>query len=163
LFLSFALEMMEDLIRAVPNLPAKYERRRGKYLEDEIERLFVSAFPSAKVYRGSLWHDPETGKDFENDLLVLLDSYEIVVEANLGVTMSLTDLELVFELFDTACEKIHYLARRFEFERNASYMADETDLLAFYIDNGFNIGEAEYDGTPLFIYGISEQLDPYFM
>lgn len=259
LFLSFALEMMEDLIRAVPSLPAKYERRRGKYLEDEIERLFVSAFPAAKVYRGSLWHDPETGKDFENDLLVLLDSYEIVVEAksgkvtdparrgapsrlakeikelmvepslqakrfadylqanrckhsfktlsgganevdnsdchetirlnvtldilanvqarwtdlrsggfipegaDLGVTMSLTDLELVFELFDTACEKFHYLARRFEFERNASYMADETDLLAFYIDNGFNIGDAEYNGTPLFIYGISEQLDPYFM
>ena len=259
LFLSFALEMMEDLIRTVPGLPAKYQRRRGKYLEDEIERQFALAFPSAKVYRGSLWHDPETGKDFENDLLVLIDSYQIVVEAksgkvseparrgapsrlvkeikelmvepslqakrfadylqanrgthsfrtlsgatnevdnsgcheairlnvtldilanvqarwtdlrsggfipegaDLGVTMSLTDLELVFELFDTACEKIHYLARRFEFERNASYMADETDLLAFYIDNGFNIGDAEYDGTPLFIYGISEQLHPYFM
>lgn len=259
LFLSFALEMLEDLIRTVPSLPHKYQKRRGKYLEDEIERLFVSAFPTAKVYRGSVWHDPETGKDFENDLLVLIDSYQIIVEAksgkvsdparrgapsrleqeirelmvepslqakrfadylqanrgrhsfttlrrttnevdnsgchetirlnvtldilanvqarwtdlraagfvpegaDLGVTMSLTDLELAFELFDTACEKLHYLARRFEFERNAHYMADETDLLAFYIDNGFNIGEAEYDDTPLIIYGISETLDPYFM
>lgn len=259
MFLSFALELMEDVIRTVPNLPAKYERRRAKFLEDEIERLFASAFPSAKVYRGSLWHEPNTRKDFENDLLVLIDSYQIIVEAksgkvsdparrgatsrlekeikelivdpslqakrfadylqgnrgkhrfrtlsgtvnevdnnlcyetvrlnvtldilanvqarwtdlrsagfipegaDLGVTLSLPDLELVFELFDTACEKIHYLARRAEFERNAHYMADETDLLAFYIDNGFNVGEAEYDGTPLVIYGISENLNPYFM
>src|SRR5947209_2000952 len=83
--------------------------------------------------------------------------------ADLGVTLSLTDLELVFELFVTACEKLHYLARRSEFERNAHYLADETDLLAFYIDNGFNVGEAEYDGTGLWIYGISEILNPYFM
>jgi hypothetical protein len=259
LFLSFALELMEDVIRTVSSLPTKYEKRRAKFLEDEIKQLFVTAFPSAKAYRGSLWHDPNTGKDFENDLLVLIDSYQIIVEAksgkvsdparrgaasrlqkeikglivdpslqakrfadylqdnrgnhsfrtlsgtineidnsqchetirlnvtldilanvqarwtdlrragfipegaDLGITLSLTDLELVFELFDTACERIHYLARRAEFERNARYFADETDLLAFYIDNGFNIGEAEYDGTPLWIYGISENLNPYFM
>jgi hypothetical protein len=259
LFLSFALELMEDVIRSVPNLLAKYERRRAKFLEDESERLFVSAFPSAKVYRGSLWHDPTTGKDFENDLLVLIDSYQIIVEAksgkvsaparrgavsslekeikelivdpslqamrfaeylqrtrgkhqfttlagnvnevdntdchetirlnvtldilanvqarwtdlrraglipddaDIGVTLSLADLDLVFDLLDTTCERIHYLARRAEFERNAHYIADEADLIAFYIDNGFNIGEAEYDGTPLVIYGISEILAPYYM
>jgi hypothetical protein len=259
LFLSFCLELMEDVIRSVPNLQSTYLKRRAKFLEDEIERLFVSAFPSAKVYRGSLWHDQSTGKKFENDLLVLLDSYQIVVEAksgkvsgparrgavsglkgeirklmvepsiqakrfaehlennrgkhrlptlsgavnefdnsechetirvnvtfdilanlqarwtdlrsagffekdaDLGPTMSLADLELIFDLLDTACEKIHYLARRAEFERNAQYVADESDLLAFYIDNGFNIGEAEYDNTGLAIYGISESLDPYFM
>ncbi|HEX8000872.1 MAG TPA: hypothetical protein VF528_20995 [Pyrinomonadaceae bacterium] len=259
LFLSFSLELMEDVIRPIPALRNKYERRRAKYLEDEIERLFSSGFPSAKVYRGSLWSDPITGKDFENDLLVIIDSYQIVIEAksgkvsdparrgapfrleqeirelmvepslqakrfadylqanhgehtfktlsgavnyvdnrlchetirlnvtldilanvqarwpdlhragfipkgaDLGVTLSLTDLELVFELFDTACEKLHYLARRSELERNAHYLADETDLLAFYIDNGFNVGEAEYDGTGLWIYGISEILNPYFM
>jgi hypothetical protein len=228
-------------------------------LEDDIERLFLLAFPSAQVYRGSLWHDTSTQKDFENDLLVLLDSYQIVVEAksgkvsdparrgavsrlegeikklmvepsiqakrfaeylernrgkhrlntragsvnafdnsnchetlrlsvtldilanlqarwtdlrragliaedaDLGPTMSLTDLELVFDLLGLSCEKIHYLARRSEFERNARYLADETDLLAFYIDNGFSIGDSEYDGTPLLIYGMSEILDPYYM
>ena len=259
LFLSFALDLMEDVVRSVPNLLAKYERRRAKFLEEESERLFVSAFPSAKVYRGSLWHDPTTGKDFENDLLVLIDSYQIIVEAksgkvsaparrgavsslekeikelivepslqamrfaeylqgnrgkhkfktlagnvnevdntdchetirlnvtldilanvqarwtdlrragliqddaDIGVTLSLADLDLVFDLLDMTCERIHYLARRSEFERNAHYIADEADLIAFYIDNGFNIGEAEYDGTPLVIYGMSEILAPYYM
>jgi hypothetical protein len=259
LFLSFCLELMEDLIDRVPTLPATYLIHRAKFLEDDIERLFLLAFPSAQVYRGSLWHDTSTQKDFENDLLVLLDSYQIVVEAksgkvsdparrgavsrlegeikklmvepsiqakrfaeylernrgkhrlntragsvnafdnsnchetlrlsvtldilanlqarwtdlrragliaedaDLGPTMSLTDLELVFDLLGLSCEKIHYLARRSEFERNARYLADETDLLAFYIDNGFSIGDSEYDGTPLLIYGMSEILDPYYM
>lgn len=84
LFLSFALELMDDVIRSVPNLLAKYERRRARFLEEESELLFVSAFPSAKVYRRSLWHDPTTEKDFENDLLVLIDSYQIIVEAKSG-------------------------------------------------------------------------------
>lgn len=55
------------------------------------------------------------------------------------------------------------MATRSEFEANAHYVADETDLLAFYIDNGFNIGEKEYDGTTLVIYGMSEMLAPYYM
>jgi hypothetical protein len=259
LFLSFCLELMEDLIDRVPKLNAMYLSRRGKFLEEDIARLFVSTFPSAEVYRGSLWQDTGSKKQFENDLLVLLDSYQIVVEAksgkvsdparrgavsrlegeikklmvepsiqakrfaeylernrgkhrlatrdgsvnefdnstchetirlsvtldilanlqarwtdlrragliaedaDLGPTMSLTDLELVFDLLGLSCEKIHYLARRTEFERNARYLADESDLLAFYIDNGFSIGDSEYDGTPLLIYGVSEILDPYYM
>lgn len=259
LFLSFALELFEDLIRGIPDLLARYERRRAKFLEDEIERLFMSVFPSAKVYRGSLWDDPNTQKQFENDVLALIDSYQIIVEAksgrvsapalrgaagrleneikdliidpslqakrfaqylednrgkhrfqtlrgvlnevdntdcretirlnvtldilanvqarwgdlrragfipedvDIGITLSLADLDLVFDLLDTASERIHYLARRFEFEHNAHYIADETDLIAFYIDNGFNIGEAEYNGTAIVIYGMSEILAPYYM
>jgi hypothetical protein len=234
-------------------------KRRAKFLEQEIQSLFLKAFPSANVYRGSLWHDEVTGKDFENDLLVLIDSYQIIVEAksakvsdatrrgavlsleadikelmiepsiqatrfatflqrnrgkhhllthggdvnefdnsncfktitlnvtldllanlqarrtdlrkagfitdnvDLGPTMSLSDLELIFDLLETRCEKIHYLARRAEFEQNARYFADESDLIAFYLDNGFSIGDSEFDGTGLFIYGISEILDPYYM
>jgi hypothetical protein len=259
LFLSFCLELMENVIHSFPKLHSSYLKRRAKFLEEEIQALFLKAFPSVMVYRGSLWHDPATGKDFENDLLVLLDSYQIVVEAksgkvsdatrrgavlsleadvkelmidpsiqakrfanylesnrgkhsllthsghvnefnnsnchqtitlnvtldilanlqarwtdlrkagvipdnlDLGPTMSLSDLELVFDLLETRCEKIHYLARRAEFERNARYLADESDLIAFYLDNGFSIGESEFDGTGLFIYGMSETLDPYYM
>lgn len=260
LFLGFPIELIESVIRtSAPDLMLKYERRRAKFLEEEIERLFTKAFPTAKSYRGSLWHDAQTGKEFENDLLVLIDSFQIVIEAksgkfsdparrgaparlekelqkliidpslqakrfsdylesnrgthqfttragtvnqvdntncratirlnvtldmlanvqarwtdlrraelvpqdaDLGVTLSLADLDLIFDLLDTSCEKIHYLARRSEFERNAEYLADEADLLAFYVDNGFNIGEMEYDGTPFVIYGMSDTLAPYYM
>jgi hypothetical protein len=260
LFLGFPIELIESVIRtSVPDLMLRYERRRAQFLEEEIERLFTEAFPTAKSYRGSLWHDPKTGKDFENDLLVIIDSFQIVIEAksgkfsdparrgapsrlekelqkliidpslqakrfsdylesnrgthqfttragtvnqvdntncratirlnvtldmlanvqarwtdlrraelvpddaDLGVTLSLADLDLIFDLLDTSCEKIHYLARRSEFERNAQYLADEADLLALYVDNGFNIGEMEYDGTPFVIYGMSDTLAPYYM
>ena len=65
--------------------------------------------------------------------------------------MALTDLEIVFELLPRVHEKLHYLERRAEFEHNADYTADEIDLLAFYLQTGFNIGEDEYDGKNSFI------------
>ena len=259
LFISFCLEQMELVIADDAELRTKYELSRAKFLEDEVERLFKEAFPSAKVYRGSLWTDPESGKVYENDLLVLIDSYLFIIEAksgkfsesakrggelslqrdinslmiepslqakrfadylqkspgshkfstrgrvtnqldtsqvheilrinvtldllanihaswtdlrragfipsdaDLGPTMSLPDLEDVFETLESTCEKIHYLIRRAQFEINANYYADETDLLAFYLETGFSIGETEFDGSVLLLYGLSEHLDPYFM
>jgi hypothetical protein len=42
-------------------------------------------------------------------------------------------------------------------------MADEYDLLAFYLATGFNVGAFEFeDDQSLMIYGLSEQLDAYF-
>jgi hypothetical protein len=78
-------------------------------------------------------------------------------------TMSLADLKVIFELLKSTSMKIHYLIRRCEFEQNADYLADEIDLVAFYLDNGFNIGNSEHDGTHLQLYGISQELNIYFM
>ena len=50
-----------------------------------------------------------------------------------------------------------------QFEKSATYIGDELDLLAFYIDTGFNVGEAEFNGRPLLLWGMSKLLDPYFM
>lgn len=256
---SFCLQMMEHLIASNPDLQERYERFRGKFLEDEVERLFKSAFPDSKVYRGSLWRDSSTKKDFENDLLILIDSYIIVVECKsakvhpsarrgadlrlqhiideliiepslqaqrftdyltkgrkihrfptkkgevneidtsnvyeavrininldllgllmsrwpelrqagfvsqstrLSPTMSVADLEIVFALLNGTCQKLHYLIRRSQFEETAVCLGDEPDLLAFYIETGFNVGEAEFNGTPLILWGMSKFLDPYFM
>ncbi|RPJ78810.1 MAG: hypothetical protein EHM20_03010, partial [Alphaproteobacteria bacterium] len=77
--------------------------------------------------------------------------------------ISIHDLEIIFEILETSCEKIHYLVRRSEFSKNAKFIGDEMDLLSFYIDTGFNIGEDEYSGQPLHLWGMSEDFDPYFM
>lgn len=61
----------------------------------------------------------------------------------LAPSMSLTDLQVVFDLLPLAAEKIHYLQRRRELEANVNYMGDELDLLAWYMDNGFNLGNDE--------------------
>ncbi len=259
LFYSFCLEMMESVIEHDRELWAWYEKRRGAYLEESVEKLFQGEFPTAKVFRGSLWRDPATNQQFENDILVLVDTHAIVVEAKagkipekarrgadlslqraisdllvepsrqsqrfadylinnpgehnlptkdgtvnsfdtstvtrtvrLGVTLdffghlssrwpelrdaglipsdvlmapnlALADLELVFDLLTTSSEKLHYLVRRAQFEENAIYMGDEMDLLSFYLDTGFNIGETEYKREVLMLSGMSKSLDAYFM
>jgi hypothetical protein len=221
LFYGFCLELAERIVESDPSLQSKYKERRAVFLEEYTENLFRNAFPTAQVFRGNLWRDPETGKDFENDLLVLIDSYLIIIEAksgrisdparrgaelrlertindlliepakqaelfaqylkghpgrhsfstrratandvylssihhiirlnvtldllanlharwtdlraagfiphdlDIGPTMSLAELQSVFDVLDAACEKIHYLVRRAEFEVNATYFADE--------------------------------------
>jgi hypothetical protein len=79
-------------------------------------------------------------------------------DADIAPTMSVFDLETVFELLPREVERCHYLARRGELERNATYIADELDLLALYSTTRFNIGEDEFDGSNLALYGLSKTL-----
>jgi hypothetical protein len=78
---------------------------------------------------------------------------------DLAPTMSLSSLDLVLQLIGTPNTILHYLARRKPFEDTANYVADELDLVSLYLDNGFNVGEAETDGTLLMVYGHSNHLD----
>ncbi len=259
LFLSFCLEMIERLISRDQRMLERYYVQRSKYLEEETARLLATALPSAQVHRGSLWVDPTDGKEYENDVFIVLDSRCIVIEAKGGKvgdaarrgalsslgdavdelvaapaeqaqrfaeflsrnpgqhsfstrrgevnsidttgvraygrlsivqellpvlsarwsdlaeagfvsptspptpTMTLADLELVLEVLDDPASVIHYIQRRAELEEHAEICGDELDLLAFYMETGFNIGEAEFNGTPLFLYGLSPEFDAYFM
>jgi hypothetical protein len=61
----------------------------------------------------------------------------------LATSVSLTDLQIVFDILTLASEKIHYLQRRRELEASIEYVGDELDLLAWYLDNGFNFGPDE--------------------
>lgn len=261
IFPHLALDFLEDLIAENESLRKKYcDEIKPRYLEDEIERLFTLHFPSAQVYRGSQWIDPVSNIPYENDLIVLIDTFALIVEAKsgyiaplakrgaphklletlrelierpseqahrfmaylinnkkthifknkrgqenivdsskinyyipLGITLaqlgsissnlkviieagvtrksigdlapsiSLTDIEVIFDLLPFEAEKVHYFARRREIEDHLNYEGDEIDLLSFYLDNGFNIGDTEYDGkVGLFILGKSKELDPYF-
>jgi hypothetical protein len=80
----------------------------------------------------------------------------------LAPTMGIADLDTVCGLLKQQSAITHYLRRRAPFEKNASYIADEMDLLAFYLETGFNVGETEYDGTRLMIYGMSDRLNSHF-
>lgn len=60
---------------------------------------------------------------------------------DLAPSISLTDLEIIFDLLQGAAEKIHYFQRRRELEANIKYIGDELDLLAWYLDDGFNLGK----------------------
>lgn len=250
------LDILEELISVDSELRKKYfDEIKSTYLEDRVEEIFRKGFPNAQILRGSLWGD------YENDLIVIIDTFAIVVEEKarlisptarrgasldlpetlkrlieepseqslkfidylkskneeialqtknggtnkidprkikyyipLGVTfhhlgmissnlkklidakvvdkkleqlapsMSFTDLETVFQLLPLESEKVHYLARRREFEAHMEYEGDELDLFGFYLDNGFNIGDAEYARDVMMNIGLkSKELDPYII
>lgn len=77
-------------------------------------------------------------------------------------TMSIADLDTVCEVLHEQSTIVHYLRRRASFEVNALYKADEIDLLAFYLDTGFNIGEEEFNGLYLNLYGGSDELNSLY-
>lgn len=253
-FTSYCLDIFRGLAEINAELKAAYEDTRAQWLEDMAAELLKEALPLAKVWRSVKWKDKATGKEFENDLVLLVDRWLLLFEAksgqvtdsarrgsydrlkreikklmvdpsdqsrrlkefltgdrklhklaskngpceidsskldgvirinvtnesignlnsrgeslveagllpkgtDLAPTMSLSSLDLVLQLIGTQNAILHYLSRRKAFEANAMYMADELDLTAFYLDNGFNIGEAELDGTMLMIFGISNDLD----
>lgn len=78
-------------------------------------------------------------------------------------SICITDLETMFEVLDSQAQRIHYLARRAEIEKTMKYYGDEMDLLAFYVESGFNVGELEDGDTFISLAMKSKELDPYFV
>lgn len=78
--------------------------------------------------------------------------------SDMAPSMSLFELETVFEVLTLQRERCHYLSRRAELERTSTYIADELDLLALYLDTQFNLGDKEHSKTPLELYGWSDKL-----
>ena len=82
----------------------------------------------------------------------------------LAQVLSLTDLMVIFEVLDLQSEKVHYLFRRRELGARMQLLGYEMDVLAFYLDRGFNIGEVEFSGNSFVgLTLMSKQLDPYFV
>lgn len=252
---SYYPDIFRTLCDATEELKAQYEDARAVVLENQVAELLGSALPKANVSRSVKWHDPETKKDFENDVVIQLDGWLLLIEAKSGEvtasarrgsfdrlkreirklmldpaeqsarfaayltanrephkfrcadgstceidsraitgiirlnvtsenignlnarsgelikaglvpegadlppTMGIGSLDLLVNLLGSTGAIVHYLWRRKSFEANANYVADELDLIAYYLKTGFNIGEQESNGTFLMIYGYSRAFD----
>ena len=261
MFSHIALDILETFISKNSKIRNQYQSVKGKYLEDKVETLMRKSFPKAQIFTGSLWSRKEENKLYENDLIVLIEEFAIIIECKsgsvsapakrgaperlfktmkelvvepseqairfqnflkenpkphkfktksgtvnnvdsskirfyipLGVTLSnlgfigcnlkklisakiishklselapsisYTDLEIIFDILTTQAEKIHYLSRRREFEAHVNFQGDEMDLFGFYLDNGFNIGETEFDeDLHIDLTLKSKEIDPYFI
>lgn len=83
---------------------------------------------------------------------------------DISLCMTMTDLDCVFQILPYEAMKLHYLVRRREFGLHLDFMGDEMDLLQFYLDKGFNIGESEYKGDiHMNLSMLSANIDKYFM
>ncbi len=81
LFNSFFLEIAEALLKPHDRLWNRYLDRRANYLEETLSRRFGGAFPQGVVERNISWDDPQSGQRFETDLVVVLGSIALVIEA----------------------------------------------------------------------------------
>ncbi|SMF73842.1 hypothetical protein SAMN06265365_14531 [Tistlia consotensis] len=84
LIFSFPFAIMEGLIEDHPPLVRAYEEARAEYLEVAIEEVVSAAMPHARVFRGVVWTDPESGKTYENDVVALLGNFIFVFECKSG-------------------------------------------------------------------------------
>jgi hypothetical protein len=242
---SFSLRLIEEFVSNKTSLKGRYELRRDKFLESQVDAVLRKAFPSAKVYSGSVWTDPVAGRNGENDHLVILGDVALIFEdkagnvpdkalrahperlawtlddlvvrpaeqarnfiallerdpgphkfkkrrsginevdvsevrlyipvsvtwetfgafrlrwpllqgaglipenAELAVTMSLADLETVLDVLDTEIQRLHYLVRRSELDRNERVVGDEVDLLGHFLNTGFRGAELAPDRDEL--------------
>lgn len=255
-FFSFAFPILAALLEGDDSATKQYEKRRAEFLESDIRDLFGKAFPDCEVGTGYRWR--EGSDEYENDLMVRVDSHLILVEAKshsiswpalrgapdrarrhveeilldpsiqslrlatrvsqaladkdnresllprfpvsldqvrtvlrLSVTLEdfatlqttlhhakkanwipadhpiapcilLADLEIVFDVLESTPHKIHYLKRRADLEAHFDYKGDELDLLGFYLQSGFNVGEAEYSGHHFALVTMSRPIDRYY-
>lgn len=255
-FFSFAFPILAALLEGDDSATKQYEKRRAEFLESDIRDLFGKAFPDCEIEAGYRWR--EGSDEYENDLMVRVDSHLILIEAKshsiswpalrgapdrarrhveeillapsiqslrlatrviqaladkdrresllprfpvsldqvrtvlrLSVTLEdfatlqttlhhakkanwipadhpiapcilLADLEIVFDVLESTPHKIHYLKRRADLEAHSDYKGDELDLLGFYLQSGFNIGEAEYSGHHFALVTMSKPIDRYY-
>ena len=255
-FFSFVFPILEELLKGDGLAMKRYEERRAAFLESDLRNLFSKAFPGCEISAGFKWR--EGSDEYENDLMVRVDSHLILVEAKshsiswpalrgapdrarrhvkdllldpsiqslrlatrvtqaladkdnreallpcfpvsldqvrtvlrLSVTLEnfatlqttlhhakkahwippdhpiapcilLADLEIVFDILESTPHKIHYLKRRADLEANFDYKGDELDLLGFYLQSGFNVGEAEFSGHHFALVSLSRPIDRYY-
>ena len=89
--------------------------------------------------------------------LELFDKVEDITSS-----INLNDLEIVFDILESIPQKIHYLQRRKEIEDTLDFLGDEMDLLAMYLESGFNLGELEENNTHFFNFVLlSKKIDNY--
>ncbi|MGJ1382691.1 hypothetical protein [Sphingobacterium siyangense] len=81
----------------------------------------------------------------------------------LAPSINLTDLESVFDLLPLASQKLHYFQRRRELEANFEYIGDELDLLAWYLDDGFNFSPEMQKFGLINVTSKSKELDNYII
>lgn len=78
-FFSFVFPILWELIQGNAKAAKRYEKRRAAFLEAESQALFKKAFPGCEIGSGYKWR--VRNDEYENDLIVRVDTHVILVEA----------------------------------------------------------------------------------
>lgn len=83
-FFAFLFETVLSTICDSPSLRDAYDNRRSNYLEEKVTELFGNAFPEAVLTPNFKWQSLDRSQEFESDLIVVMDSTLLLVEAKSG-------------------------------------------------------------------------------
>ncbi|MGD9851319.1 MAG: hypothetical protein AB7T38_08630 [Nitrospirales bacterium] len=78
------MTILEGSISTQSELKERYERVRGRFLEEEVEKLFRENFPNCQIFAGNKWKSTDSETEYENDLTMILDSFLFVIECKAG-------------------------------------------------------------------------------
>ncbi|MCA9139839.1 MAG: hypothetical protein KDB00_23865 [Planctomycetales bacterium] len=94
----------------------------------------------------------------------LVASGMVTADARPAINLSLADLMIVLAVLDTPGKRVHYFWRRTEWELNVAYLADELDLLVFYLSEGLLVPRLQdKENSSLMLYGNSDELHRHYM
>jgi hypothetical protein len=83
-FMSFGVELLERFFEENELLKRKYFQRRSSYLEERVSALTCQIAPGSTCYRNLKWTAEETGREYETDVLILVDRHALIVECKSG-------------------------------------------------------------------------------
>ena len=78
------IELLEKALLTDRAMRRRYEKRRASYLEERTAELLEQQLPSASIWRGTLWRDPATDTEYENDIVLRIDTHMFIIEAKSG-------------------------------------------------------------------------------
>lgn len=81
---SFLFETIAGLLRPYADLATAWQDRRAAFLEEETARLLHKALPGSVIHRNLEWRTIDNRVNGETDLLVVVDSLLLIVEAKSG-------------------------------------------------------------------------------
>jgi len=141
----FSIGLLESFCAKNDKLRKKYNNARAAYLEDQVAALFKSAFPMAQIYAGSKWKGKE-GKEYENDLLIIIEKFALVVEAKAGQVSSPAKRGAPDRLFRTLQELIEEPSE--QALRFIDFLKDNPSELSLKVSKGpnnkFNAASLKY-------------------
>lgn len=95
----------------------------------------------------------------------LKDEGLLAEDSRPSMSITLSDLRIVFECLDSPAQRLHFLWRRIEWEKQVSYIGDELDLLVYYFSESMIPKYVENSNKPMHmnLYGHSDQLNKFYM
>ncbi|MBD2093651.1 hypothetical protein H6F90_00585 [Trichocoleus sp. FACHB-591] len=81
-FFSFVFQTLDSLLSTEEVKSEVQDKRRSKFLEDEIKKLFIQAFPQSTFKQNFKWKESDV--EYETDFLMQVDSYLLIIEAKSG-------------------------------------------------------------------------------